>query len=65
MEPDQVFGALFQYPGVTGAFHDFSDVIARLHAARAIAVVAADPLALRDLDGPRDQPGVVSGEGVV
>ena len=45
LEPDQVFGALFQYPGVTGDFHDFSDAIAKLHDAKAIAVVAADPLA--------------------
>jgi len=30
LEPDQVFGALFQYPGLTGAFHDFSDAIAKL-----------------------------------
>ena len=46
LDPDQVFGALFQYPGVGGAFHDFSDVIAKLHDAKAIAVVAADPLVL-------------------
>ena len=52
LEPDKVFGALFQYPGVCGAFHDFSDVIARLHAAKALAVVAADPLALTLLKPP-------------
>ncbi len=51
-EPDKVFGALFQYPGVRGAFHDFSDVIAKLHAAKALAVVAADPLALTLLKPP-------------
>src|SRR5207302_3480028 len=39
LEPDQVFGALFQYPGVIGDFHDFSDAIAKLHEAKAIAVV--------------------------
>ena len=49
---EEVFGALFQYPGVTGACHDFSQVIARLHDARAIAVVAADPLALALLKPP-------------
>ena len=52
LEPDQVFGALFQYPGVTGGFHDFSDTIAKLHEAKAIAVVAADPLALTLLTPP-------------
>ena len=52
LEPDQVFGALFQYPGVTGGFHDFSDAIAKLHEAKAIAVVAADPLALTLLRPP-------------
>jgi glycine cleavage system P protein (glycine dehydrogenase) len=52
VEPDKVFGALFQYPGVEGAFHDFSEVIARLHAAQALAVVAADPLALTLLRPP-------------
>ncbi len=49
---EEVFGALFQYPGVTGAFHDFSEPIARLHAAQAIAIVAADPLALTLLKPP-------------
>jgi glycine dehydrogenase len=52
LEPDKVFGALFQYPGVCGAFHEFSDVIAKLHAAKALAVVAADPLALTLLKPP-------------
>ncbi|MGL4396921.1 MAG: aminomethyl-transferring glycine dehydrogenase, partial [Hyphomicrobium sp.] len=50
--PGQVFGALFQYPGVEGACHDFSEPIASLHAAGAIAVVAADPLALTLLKPP-------------
>ena len=40
LEPDQVFGTLFQYPGVTGRFHDFSEVITQLHEAKAIAVEA-------------------------
>ncbi len=52
LEPEKVFGALFQYPGVEGAFHDFSDPIAKLHAAKALAVVAADPLALTLLKPP-------------
>ena len=47
-----VFGALFQYPGVCGAFHDFSGLIAKLHAAGALVVIAADPLALTLLKPP-------------
>lgn len=52
LEASNVFGALFQYPGVCGACHDFSAPIAKLHAAGAIAVVAADPLALTLLKSP-------------
>ena len=52
LEPDLIFGALFQYPAVTGGFHDYSDAIVKLHEARAIAVVAADPLALTLLRPP-------------
>jgi len=52
LEPDAVFGALFQYPGLNGAFHDVTEPIARLHAAGALAVVAADPLALCLLKPP-------------
>ncbi len=52
LAPNSVFGALFQYPGVCGVCHDFSDPIAKLHAAGAIAVVAADPLALTLLKSP-------------
>ena len=52
LDPNEVFGALFQYPGVAGAFHDFSDAITKLHDAKAIAIVAADPLALTLLKPP-------------
>jgi glycine dehydrogenase len=52
LEPGKVFGALFQYPGNTGRFNDFTDVISALHAAKAIAAVAADPLALTLLKPP-------------
>ncbi|WP_018044178.1 aminomethyl-transferring glycine dehydrogenase [Methylobacterium sp. 88A] len=52
LDPAQVFGAIFQYPGVCGAIHDFSEVIARLHEAGAVAVMAADPLALTLLKPP-------------
>ncbi|KAB1070370.1 aminomethyl-transferring glycine dehydrogenase [Methylobacterium planeticum] len=52
LDPRAVFGALFQYPGVCGAIHDFSGPIAALHEAGAIAAVAADPLALALLKPP-------------
>ena len=52
LDPAEVFGAIFQYPGVCGAIHDFSEVIARLHEAGAVAVMAADPLALTLLKPP-------------
>jgi glycine dehydrogenase len=52
LDPRAVFGALFQYPGVNGAVHDFSGPIAALNEAGAIAVVAADPLALTLLKAP-------------
>jgi len=52
LEPDRVFGAIFQYPGTHGHLTDFTDPIAALHEARAIAVVAADPLALTLLKEP-------------
>ncbi|HET7409445.1 MAG TPA: aminomethyl-transferring glycine dehydrogenase, partial [Paracoccaceae bacterium] len=46
LDPAAVFGALFQYPGLDGAFHDFTGPIEALHGAGALAAVAADPLAL-------------------
>ena len=52
LEPEKVFGAIFQYPGLNGAFHDFTSVIFRLHAVNAIAVIAADPLSLTLLKAP-------------
>ncbi|MEP0156251.1 aminomethyl-transferring glycine dehydrogenase [Pseudophaeobacter sp.] len=52
MQADQVFGALFQYPGTYGHVRDFTPQMEALHAARAIGVVAADPLALTLLKEP-------------
>src|SRR6266545_244090 len=52
LDAETVFGTLFQYPGVCGAFHDFSEPVAKLHAAKALAVIAADPLALTLLKPP-------------
>jgi glycine dehydrogenase len=52
MDPASVFGAIFQYPGTHGHVRDLTDDIARLHAARAVAVVATDLLALTLLREP-------------
>jgi pimeloyl-ACP methyl ester carboxylesterase len=55
LEPDQVFGALFRYPGVTGHFHDFADTIAKLHEAKA-APDRIERLALLDTSALSDTP---------
>lgn len=52
LEADRVFGAIFQYPGTYGHVTDFTDQIAALHAAKAVAVVATDLLALTLLKEP-------------
>ena len=52
LDPASVFGALFQYPGSYGHVPDFAGPIAALHAAGALACVAADPLALTLLKPP-------------
>ena len=49
---DRVFGAIFQYPGTHGHIRDLTDVIARLHEGRALAIVATDLLALTMLKEP-------------
>ncbi len=52
LDPATVFGAIFQYPGTYGHVTDFTDVIARLHGAKALAIVATDLLALCLLKEP-------------
>ncbi len=52
IEAEAVFGALFQYPGTYGHVTDFTNEIAALHAAKAVAVVATDLLALCLLKEP-------------
>ncbi|MDO9527151.1 MAG: aminomethyl-transferring glycine dehydrogenase [Gemmobacter sp.] len=52
LDPAQVFGAIFQYPGTYGHVRDFTDEIAALHATKAVAVVATDLLALCMLKEP-------------
>src|SRR6202795_1378695 len=48
----EVFGGLLQYPGTTGAVRDLRPAIAALRAKGALAVVAADLLALTLLASP-------------
>ncbi|GAA6209633.1 aminomethyl-transferring glycine dehydrogenase [Cognatishimia sp. WU-CL00825] len=52
LDAAKVFGALFQYPGTYGHVRDFTAEIEALHATKAIAVVAADPLSLTLLKEP-------------
>ena len=52
MDASAVFGAIFQYPGTHGHVRDFTPQIEALHAAQAVAVMSADPLALTLLKEP-------------
>lgn len=52
LKADEVFGAIFQYPGTYGYVRDFTDLIAQLHEAKALAILIADPLALALLKSP-------------
>ncbi|WP_136443243.1 aminomethyl-transferring glycine dehydrogenase [Pacificoceanicola onchidii] len=52
MEADAVFGAIFQYPGTYGHLRDVTGDMEKLHAAKAIGIVSADPMALCLLKEP-------------
>ncbi|SNY92619.1 glycine dehydrogenase (decarboxylating) alpha subunit [Cohaesibacter sp. ES.047] len=52
LDPSEVFGAIFQYPGTHGHVRDFSDLIASLHENKALGIVIADPLSLALLKAP-------------
>ncbi|SEF60807.1 aminomethyl-transferring glycine dehydrogenase [Jhaorihella thermophila] len=52
LEPEKVFGAIFQYPGTYGHLRDFTAEMEALHAAKAIGVVATDLMALTLLKEP-------------
>jgi glycine dehydrogenase len=52
LERADVFGGLLQYPGTSGAVRDLKPAIAALHAKGALAIVAADLLALTLLASP-------------
>jgi len=52
LQADQVFAAVFQYPGTYGHVRDFTAQMEALHGAKAIGIVDADPLALTLLKEP-------------
>ncbi|THD75927.1 aminomethyl-transferring glycine dehydrogenase [Thalassobius vesicularis] len=52
LDPAQVFGAIFQYPGTYGHVRDFTPEMEALHAANAVGIVIADPMALVLLKEP-------------
>jgi glycine dehydrogenase len=52
LERAEVFGALLQYPGTSGVVRDLRPAVASLHAKGALAIVAADLLALVLLASP-------------
>ena len=54
LDPEKVFGAIFQYPGTYGHVREFSAQIAALHETQALAIMIADPLALTLLRSPGD-----------
>ncbi|MBL3611221.1 aminomethyl-transferring glycine dehydrogenase [Rhodovulum sulfidophilum] len=52
LDAEKVFAGIFQYPGTYGHIHDFTGPIADLHAAQALGIVVADPMALVVLREP-------------
>ena len=52
--PENLMGALFQYPRTSGQTLDYSDLIAQLHEMGGLAVLASDLLALTLMKTPAD-----------
>jgi len=52
LEPAAVFAALVSYPSSTGAVRDPRPAVQALHAERALAIAATDPLALTLIEAP-------------
>lgn len=50
--PEDAFAVLLQYPDTNGAVHDYAGIVEKAHAQGALAVVAADLLALTHLTPP-------------
>ena len=61
LKENEVFGAIFQYPGTYGHVRDFTSIIEKLHSSKAIAIMAADPLSLTLLK----EPGAMGADIVV
>ncbi len=54
LDGQDVFGALFHYPGSTGAIHDFTDEIKAVQAGKGLVTIAADIMALALLKSPAE-----------
>ncbi|KUF10549.1 aminomethyl-transferring glycine dehydrogenase [Pseudoponticoccus marisrubri] len=52
LDPEAVFGAIFQYPGTHGHLRDLTPQMEALHGAKAVGIVSADPMALCLLKEP-------------
>lgn len=52
LKADEVFGAIFQYPGTYGHVRDFTESIEALHTQGALGIVIADLLALSLIKSP-------------
>lgn len=52
IEGDEYFAGLLQYPGASGEIRDYTSAINQLKSCNAIAIMAADPLALTLLKPP-------------
>jgi glycine dehydrogenase len=52
LDPKAVFAALLSYPSSTGAVRDLRPAVQALHAERALAIAATDPLALTLIEAP-------------
>ncbi len=51
-DPSQFAGVLVQYPDTSGSIHDFAELVRTVKDAGAVAIMAADPLALTLLTPP-------------
>lgn len=52
LDAQDVFGAIFQYPGTHGHVRDFTAQMEALHAHKGVGIVSADPLSLTLLKEP-------------
>jgi glycine dehydrogenase len=52
IDPSTLFGAIIQYPGTNGDVRDYTADVEKLHAAKAVAIMATDLMALTLLKDP-------------